>query len=50
MSSRDKDLKEKEKEWGVEIERRARRALAGESQGTPWEEVKRRIEEVLAQH
>ena len=30
--------------WAVEIERRARRAMAGESSGTPWEEVRRRAE------
>ena len=30
--------------WAVEIERRARRALAGESRGKDWESVRARIE------
>jgi putative addiction module component (TIGR02574 family) len=30
--------------WAVEIEKRARRALAGDSSGIPWEEVRRRAE------
>ena len=30
--------------WAVEIERRARRVMAGESSGTPWDEVRRRAE------
>ena len=42
------DPVEVEKAWAAEIERRARRVLAGESVGTPWEEVKRRIENRLA--
>lgn len=33
--------------WAVEIERRARRVMAGESSGTPWEEVRRRAEAEL---
>lgn len=41
------DPQELEKAWGAEIERRARRALAGESQGAPWEEVRQRIERRL---
>lgn len=28
--------------WAAEIERRARRVLAGESTGIPWEDVRRR--------
>lgn len=39
---------EVEKAWAEEIERRARRILAGESTGAPWEEVRRRLEERLA--
>jgi len=39
---------ELERAWAAEIERRARRVLAGESSGTPWEEVKRRVEQRLA--
>ena len=38
---------ELEKAWAAEIERRARRVLAGESKGTPWEEVKQRVERHL---
>jgi putative addiction module component (TIGR02574 family) len=30
--------------WAEEIERRARRAMAGESKGIPWEDVRRRAE------
>ncbi len=37
-----------EKAWAAEIERRARRVLSGESSGTPWEQVKQRIERRLA--
>jgi len=33
-----------EQAWAAEIERRAARVLTGEGQGTPWEEVRRRIE------
>ncbi|MCL4693852.1 MAG: addiction module protein [Candidatus Hydrogenedentes bacterium] len=29
--------------WAKEIERRARRVMAGESAGEPWEEVRERI-------
>jgi putative addiction module component (TIGR02574 family) len=42
------DPQELERAWAAEIERRARRVLAGESPGTPWEEVKQRIEGRLA--
>ncbi len=34
---------EVERAWGAEIERRARRVLAGESPGVPWEKVERSI-------
>lgn len=30
--------------WAGEIERRARRVMAGESTGVPWEDVRRRAE------
>ena len=30
--------------WGEEIERRARRVLAGASSGRPWDEVRKDIE------
>ena len=42
------DPMEVEKAWAIEIERRARRVLAGDSAGTPWEEVKQRVEARLA--
>jgi len=42
------NLEEVEKAWAAEIERRARRVLAGESAGVPWEQVRRRIEGRLA--
>ncbi len=52
LASLDNDLtddpQELEKAWAAEIERRARRVLAGESPGTPWEDVKQRIEGRLA--
>jgi putative addiction module component (TIGR02574 family) len=33
--------------WGAEIERRARRVLAGESSGIPWHEVRKSVEDAL---
>jgi len=33
--------------WAAEIERRARRVLAGETAGIPWEDVRRRAEAEL---
>ena len=38
---------EVEAAWAAEIERRARRALAGESAGVPWDDVRRRAEAEL---
>lgn len=38
---------EVEAAWAAEIERRARRVLAGESAGVPWQDVRRRAEEEL---
>lgn len=35
---------EVEAAWAAEIERRARRVMAGESIGIPWEDVRRRAE------
>ena len=29
--------------WAVEIERRAERVLSGDSQGSPWSEVRERL-------
>ncbi len=40
----DSDPTAVEAAWAEEIERRARRALAGESQGIPWDEVRRRAD------
>ena len=42
------DPEEVARAWAAEIERRARRVLAGESASVPWEEVRRRREERLA--
>ena len=41
------DPAEVETAWAAEIERRARRVMAGESQGVPWEEVRARAEAEL---
>jgi putative addiction module component (TIGR02574 family) len=38
---------EVEAAWAAEIERRARRVMAGESVGLPWEDVRRRAEAEL---
>ena len=38
---------EVESAWAAEIERRARRVMAGESAGIPWEDVRRRAETEL---
>jgi putative addiction module component (TIGR02574 family) len=41
------DPSEVEAAWAAEIERRARRVMAGESAGVPWQDVRRRAEEEL---
>jgi hypothetical protein len=33
--------------WAVEIEKRARRVVSGQSEGIPWEDVRRRAEAEL---
>jgi len=38
---------EVEAAWAAEIEKRARRVIAGESSGVPWEDVRRRAEAEL---
>jgi putative addiction module component (TIGR02574 family) len=38
------DVADVEAAWAAEIETRARRALAGDSLGIPWEDVRRRAE------
>jgi putative addiction module component (TIGR02574 family) len=43
----DEDPAAVEAAWAAEIERRARRVMAGESQGIPWEEVRARAEAAL---
>jgi putative addiction module component (TIGR02574 family) len=46
-SSEPHDAADIEAAWSQEIERRVQRVLSGESAGTPWEEVRRRIEDNL---
>jgi hypothetical protein len=41
------DPAEVEAAWAEEIERRARRAIAGETTGIPWDDVRRRAEAEL---
>ena len=41
------DPAEVEAAWAAEIEKRARRVMAGESQGIPWEDVRARAEDDL---
>ena len=41
------DIDKVEAAWAAEIERRARRVMAGESAGVPWEDVRRRAEAEL---
>jgi putative addiction module component (TIGR02574 family) len=41
------DRAEVEAAWAAEIERRARRVMAGETTGIPWEDVRRRAEAEL---
>jgi putative addiction module component (TIGR02574 family) len=41
------DVAEVEAAWTAEIERRARRVMAGESSGIAWEDVRRRAEAEL---
>lgn len=38
---------EVEAAWAAEIEKRARRVMAGESEGIPWADVRRRAEDEL---
>jgi putative addiction module component (TIGR02574 family) len=41
------DIAEIEAAWATEIEKRARRVLAEESPGIPWDDVRRRAEAEL---
>lgn len=43
----DEDPAEVEAAWAAEIEKRARRVMAGESAGIPWEDVRKRAEAAL---
>jgi putative addiction module component (TIGR02574 family) len=47
LDKADTDLAAVEQEWANEIERRAKRSLASDSMGTPWEDVRRRAEAQL---
>ena len=47
LDDTDVDTDDIEAAWGAEIERRARRVLAGESEGVAWEEVRRLAEAEL---
>jgi len=38
---------EVERAWGAEIERRARRVLAGESKGVPWDKIQQGVRDRL---
>ena len=48
LASLEEDPQAVEKAWAAEIERRAHGVLAGESEGRPWPEVKRKLEDRLA--
>jgi hypothetical protein len=41
------DLADVEAVWAAEIEKRARRVMAGEARGVSWEDVRRRAEAEL---
>ena len=49
LDEADRDPATVEAEWAAEIQKRARRVLAGESEGIPWEDVRRRAEADLRQ-
>lgn len=42
------DIAAVEAAWAREIERRARRVMSGESVGEPWDDVRRRVAQRLA--
>ena len=44
LDDADAGIADVEAAWATEIEKRARRVLAGESTGIPWEDVRRRAE------
>jgi putative addiction module component (TIGR02574 family) len=47
LDEQDTDVATVEAEWAAEIERRARRVLAGDSAGIPWDDVRQRAEAEL---
>jgi putative addiction module component (TIGR02574 family) len=47
LDEADASVDDVEAAWAAEIERRARRVLAGDSAGIPWDDVRRRAEEEL---
>lgn len=47
LDDTDSSIPDVEAAWATEIEKRARRVLAGESAGIPWEDVRRRAEAEL---
>ena len=47
LEERTDNLDEVQAAWAVEIERRARRVLEGESAGEPWEVVRDRVKRLL---
>lgn len=47
LDSPAEDPAEVEAAWAAEIERRARRVLAGDTAGEPWDDVRRRIADDL---
>jgi putative addiction module component (TIGR02574 family) len=42
------EMADVEAAWAAEIERRARRVLKGDTNGAPWDDVRRRAEAKLA--
>lgn len=48
-NSTTEDLATVQAAWAKEIERRARRALAGETAGEPWEALRDRVARTLGQ-
>jgi len=44
LDTAEADLTAVEKEWAVEVERRARKAIASETKGTSWEDARQRAE------
>jgi putative addiction module component (TIGR02574 family) len=47
LDDQEGDTADVEAAWAIEIEKRARRVLAGESAGTSWDDVRRRADAEL---